>query len=219
MKKLVLLIVLAGVARCPAGGGRQGRRRLGEAGPGHHDHPRRLGHCARLGQDRCRRGVRRDVRAGRGRLQPRRDELPELDGPPGGGRGRSGDLPRPADEAVHRPGRHEGAVPEEPRVAEEADERVRRRPELLPLQASRREAARDHAFRAVDGADLQRGEHRRRHREGEPEPARGVLRQDAAEDARRTRPPRRNWTASSSRPDRTAPRSRRPTPRRTTRCC
>ena len=43
------------------------------------------------------------------------------------------------------------------------------------------EAARDHAVRAVDGADLQRGQHRRRHRDGEPEPARGLLRQDAAE--------------------------------------
>ena len=30
------------------------------------------------------------------------------------------------------------------------------------------EAAGDHALRAVDGAHLQRGEHRRRHREGEP---------------------------------------------------
>ena len=31
-------------------------------------------------------------------------------GPAGRGRGRVGDLPRPADEALHRPGRHEGAV-------------------------------------------------------------------------------------------------------------
>ena len=30
------------------------------------------------------------------------------------------------------------------------------------------EAARDHALRAVDGADLQRRQHRRRHRDGEP---------------------------------------------------
>ena len=53
----------------------------------------------------------------------------------------------------------------------EADGRVRRRSELLPLQASRREAARHHALRAVDGAHIHRGEHRRRHRAGEPERA------------------------------------------------
>ena len=34
---------------------------------------------------------------------------------------------------------------------------------------------------------LQRGQHRRRHREGEPEPARGVLRQDRRGDGRRLR--------------------------------
>ena len=49
----------------------------------------------------------------------------------------------------------------------------------------------------------------------EPEAARGVLRQDAAEGRRLPT----NWTASSSRPARTASRSRRRTRRRTTRCC
>ena len=53
-----------------------------------------------------------------------------------------------------------------PDVAEDADERVGRRPELLPLQAPRGEAAGHHAIRAVDGAHLQRGQHRRRHRDG-----------------------------------------------------
>ena len=41
----------------------------------------------------------------------------------------------------------------EPGLAEGADERLGRRPELLPAQASRGEAARHHALRAVDGAD------------------------------------------------------------------
>ncbi len=38
-------------------------------------------------------------------------------GPAGRGRGRVGDLPRPAHEAVHRPGRDEGAVREGAGVA------------------------------------------------------------------------------------------------------
>ena len=52
--------------------------------------------------------------------------------------GESADLPRPADEALHRPGRDQGAVREEPGVAEGADERVGRRPQLLPAHPSRR---------------------------------------------------------------------------------
>ena len=38
------------------------------------------------------------------------------------------------------------------------------------------EAASHHALRAVDGAELHRGQHRRRHREGESQPAAGLLR-------------------------------------------
>ena len=114
---------------------RSGRGPLGPASPGRHDHPRRLGHPARARQDRRRRGVRHDLRAGRGRLQSHRDELPELDGPAGGGRRRERDLSRPADEAVHRSRAAEGAVRGEPGLAEGADGRVGRRPELLPVHA------------------------------------------------------------------------------------
>jgi carboxymethylenebutenolidase len=129
-----------------------------------HHHPRRLGHPARLRKDGCRRGLRPDVRPGRRRLQPRGNQLPQRHGTPGRGRGRIGNLPRPAHEALHRPGRARGAVRKEPAVAQAPDERVGRRPQLLPLQEPRREAPRHHALRAVDGALLQRGQHRRRHR-------------------------------------------------------
>ena len=51
----------------------------------------------------------------------------------------------------------------EPRVAQDADERVRRRVELLPVHPSPGHAARHHALRALDGTDIQRGQHWRRH--------------------------------------------------------
>ena len=53
------------------------------------------------------------------------------------------------------------------------------------------EAARDHALRAVDGADLQRGQHRRRHREGEPRRSsrRSTARRRAEAAARSAEPP------------------------------
>ena len=75
----------------------------------------------------------------------------------------------------------------EPGLAQGADERLGRRPELLPAHASRGEAARDHAVRAVDGAVVHRGQHRRRHRARQPGAARGVLRQEAGDDDRRVR--------------------------------
>ena len=78
------------------------------------------------------------------------------------------------------------------------------------------EAPGDHAIRALDGAHLQRGQHRRRHRAGQPGPARGVLRQGSAgapaalgarADAAATpTSSRADRTASPSRP-RTPPRS------------
>ena len=108
-----------------------------------------------------------DVRAGRRRLQSRRDELHQLHGPAGRGGGRERSLARPAHEAVHQSRHDEGEVRGESGVAEEADERLGRRAQLLPVQASRRHAAGHQAFRAVDGADVQRRQHRRRHREGE----------------------------------------------------
>ena len=45
-----------------------------------------------------------DLRPGRGRLQSRRDELHQRDGPAGGGRRRVQNLSGSADEAVHRSG-------------------------------------------------------------------------------------------------------------------
>ena len=102
---------------------------------------------------------------------------------------------------------------EEPGVAEDADERLGRRPELLPLQASAGEAARDHALRAVDGADLQRRQHRRRHREGQPERS---SRRSTARRRRRSRGARADEpTIAIRRADRIERhrRSRRRTPR------
>ena len=129
--------------------------------------------------------------------------------------GEKEDVARPAHEAVHRPRRHEGEVRGEPAVAASADERVGRRVELSTC-ATHPEvtAARDHAIRAVDGADVQRGQHRRRHRAREPR------RSSRRSTARRQRPvsaasrsaPRRQLRQASlteiddasSRPDRTA---------------
>ena len=92
-----------------------------------------------------------------------------------------------------------------------------RRAELLPRQAPGREAARHHALRAVDGAHVQRGQHRRRHRAREPPRARGVLRRQArgAEDDLGSR----RAAFRRSRRARTASRSRRRTRRTSTRCC
>ena len=159
-----------------AGRGRQRRRRVGAAGAEHHDRPRYLGHRARLRQDGRRRRVRRHLCAGRGRFQSRRDQLPQLDGTAGGSGRRGRDLPRSAHEDLHRSRRHEGAVPEESRLAEEADERVGRRVELLPAHAPEREGQGDQSLRAVDGAQLQRRKHRRRHRARQPDGAREILR-------------------------------------------
>ncbi|CAA9301754.1 MAG: Penicillin amidase family protein, partial [uncultured Gemmatimonadaceae bacterium] len=54
--------------------------------------------------------------------------------------------------------------------------RLGRRAQLLPAHAPAGHAARHPPLRAVDGAVVQRGEHRRRHRAGEPGAAGGVLR-------------------------------------------
>ena len=137
------------------------------------------------------------------------------DGPAGRGRGRERDLAGPADEAVHRPGQHEGEVRGEPRLAQVADGRLGGRAQLLPRHAPAGEAARHHAVRAVDGAHVQRGQHRRRHREHLAARARGVLRRQRRAGPRR--PSERR--ARRSRRARTASRSRRRTPSTSTRCC
>ena len=58
----------------------------------------------------------------------------------------------------------EGALPAKPRLAAAADGCLGRWAELLPGHPSGREAARDHALRALDGAELHRRQHRRRYR-------------------------------------------------------
>ena len=81
----------------------------------------------------------------------------------------------PPNEALRRPHRPSGAVRDEPGMAEDPDECVGRRTELLPVQPSGYETEGHCALRAVDGAQLQRGEHWRRHRGRVTEGARGVL--------------------------------------------
>ena len=68
-----------------------------------YDHTRRLGDRSCTRQNRRRRRLRHGVRAGRGRLQSRRDKLHQRDGTPRRNRGRIENLSRSADEAVHRP--------------------------------------------------------------------------------------------------------------------
>ncbi len=69
-----------------------------------------------------------------------------------------------------------------------ADGRLGRRVELLPAHASAGEAAGHHQVRTVDGAQLQRRQHRRRHRAGLDRAARGVLREEPGRvDPRRAR--------------------------------
>ena len=72
----------------------------------------------------------------------------------------------------------------------------------------------DSAIRALDGAELHRRQHRRRHREGEPERAASVLRQGCRGAGGRTATSRRR-----SPRDRTAWRSRLRIPPRIMRCC
>ena len=106
-----------------------------------------------------------DLRAGRGRLQPRRDQLHQL---------AWAGWPRPrARREIYRDLRMKLFIDPDAMKAQYAAS-----PAWLKtlmdawadglnyylVQASRGEAARDHALRAVDGADVQRGQHRRRHR-------------------------------------------------------
>ena len=97
-----------------------------------------------------------------------------------------------------------------PAWLQDADERLGRRPELLPLEASRREAARDHALRAVDGAVVHRRQHRRRHRAREP--ARSCRRSTARRRRASAGRAERGSRSTPSRAARTASRSRRRTP-------
>ena len=91
MKKLIVLAAIS-LSACAAQTAPQPDNPeladVEEARRGHHDHPRRLGRAAHLRQDRRRRRVRPDVRAGGRRLQPRRDQLHQLARPARRGRGR-----------------------------------------------------------------------------------------------------------------------------------
>ena len=80
--------------------------------------------------------------------------------------GESRIYPGSAHEALHRPRQAlKSQVRGKPRVVEDADERLRRRLELLSLQTPRGKAESDPALRALDGAFLHRGQHRRRYRD------------------------------------------------------
>ena len=213
MKKLVLLLALAFavIRRATAR-----PRALEAAGRQRHHRPRRLGHRARPRQDRRRRRLRHDLRPGRGRFQSRRDQLPQLHGPPRRGRGRIAHLSGPAHEALHRSRRPQEAVRRQPRLAQVADERLGRRPELLSRHPPRREAARHPALRTLDGPLLHRRQHRRRYREDQSQPARSpstARSPSPALAAPQTRSP------NPSPPAPTAWRSRPPTPPAITRCC
>ena len=72
-----------------------------------------------------------------------------------------------------------------PEWLQAADGRLGRRAQLLPAHASRGEAAGHHPVRAVDGAQFQRGQHRRRHREHIARRAPGVLRRQRRASRRR----------------------------------
>ena len=133
MKRLVLLIVLAGVSVAPQAAADKDVAGWEKQAQGITIIRDDWGIAARLRQDRRRRGVRRDLRAGRGRLQPRRDELHQL---------AWAAWPKPrAKREIYRdlrmklfidPDDMKAQYADEPGVAEGADERVGRRAELLP---------------------------------------------------------------------------------------
>ncbi len=91
-------------------GGRAGFGARPSAGGASHHHPRRLGHrpCPRA--ERCRRGVRRDLRPGRGRLPASRDQPAHRARPAGRGGGRKRALAGSAPAALDRPMRRSAAT-------------------------------------------------------------------------------------------------------------
>ena len=64
-------------------------------------------------------------------------------------------------------------------------------PELFPRHPPKRAPARAHAVRAVDGDELHRRQHRRRHRADRSRRARGLLRQEGRRSHRRSPTPNR----------------------------
>src|SRR5439155_18823751 len=91
-------------------------------------------------------------------------------------RGRGGGVAGSSNEDLHRPGRNESALRGESDVVESTDGRVGRWSELLSRQASTVETKSHQALRTVDGADLYRRQHRRRHRDDQPGATTGFLR-------------------------------------------
>ena len=156
------------------GGALEGGRRAGEHRAG------RLGHSPRPRPQRRGRGVRRDLRSGGGRLRAHRGQLSGSPRAHGGGARGGGDLGRPAHAPLHRSAGAEGGLCFEPAVAEGADGRLGGRPELLSRDPPRGPPEGLDPVRAVDGAELHRGQHRRRCREDPAFRSPGLLRQCAA---------------------------------------
>ena len=125
---------------------------MAQAGRARDDHARRLGHRPRQGKERRRRGVRHDLRTGRGRLPAHRGQLSDRARPNRRSRGREGDLAGLARPALRQRSRAEGAITRPARLAEAADGRLGGRPELLSRHAPAGAPARAHPVRAVDGA-------------------------------------------------------------------
>jgi hypothetical protein len=143
----------------------RGKRSLATTRRAHPHHPRQLGHRPCLREVRCGCSVRHDLRAGRGRLQSDRAQLSQRTGLVGAGGRRVCSVQRLARAFVHRCRPFAAAIPRCARVAEVAHGRMVGGPQLLPLEASRCTAEGHPSFRAVDGAIVHRGQHRRRHRE------------------------------------------------------
>ena len=132
------------------------------------------------GRQRRRRGVRRDLRPGRGRFPAHRGQSADRARPHRGSRGRERDLAGSAPAAVDRPGRAAGAIIAAARPGCALDGRLGGRAELLSRHPSRGPPARAHPVRALDGAVLHRRQHRRRHRARRSRPARRFLRRRGA---------------------------------------
>ena len=159
-----------------------------------HDHTRRLGHRACAWRDRRASRVRHGLRTGRGRLQPRRDELPDRAGPPQRGGRRQDPGTGSSGETVCRSVRPSREVCAESGLAQEPDGRVGGRPELLPGDARHDHPEGHQAVRAVDGSGLHRRKHRRRHRADSASRSRSVLRRAGCRSARRPGCTRYPWT-------------------------
>ncbi len=165
----LFLLTLTAAAPAPE------QRGCGLGGGAGDDHARRLGHRSRARAYRRRRGVRDDLCAGGGRFSPDRGELPDGARTHRRGRWRQGDLAGFAGAALRQRDRAQGRLLEEPAIDAAADGCVGGRAELFPGDTPAGEAARADALRALDGDELHRRQHRRRHRADRFEEAGSVL--------------------------------------------